>query len=81
MFKYKTDAEDYIVHFRARIIVRGDLQEDDTILLTYAATLAACSFRIAIVIAIYFDLEMKLYKVVNAFINVVRKLKGPLIIC
>jgi len=61
--------------------VRGDLQEDDTILSTYAATLAARSFRIAIAIAAHFDLEMKQYDVVNAFINAVRKSKGPPVIC
>jgi hypothetical protein len=35
---------------------------------TYAATLAACSFRILMAIIAYFDLELKQYDAVNAFI-------------
>jgi hypothetical protein len=39
--------------------MRGDLQEDETILSTYAATLVLCLFRIGMVIAAHFDLEVK----------------------
>jgi hypothetical protein len=52
--------------------MRGDLQEDNTILLTYAATLALHSFRMGMAIAAHFDLEVKQYNVVNAFIYALR---------
>jgi hypothetical protein len=50
-------------------------------LLTYAATLASRSFRIGTAIAAYFDLEIKQFDVVNAFINAVRNSELPLVIC
>ena len=39
--------------------MRGDLQNEQIIVLTYAAILAIRSFRIAIALAIYFNLEIK----------------------
>jgi hypothetical protein len=51
------------------------------VLLIYAATLAARSFRMAIAIAAYFDLEVKQYDVINAFINAQRDLESALVIC
>ena len=47
---------------------------------TYAATLASRSFRIGVAIAAYFDLEIKQFDVVNAFINAVRSSELPLVI-
>ena len=81
VFTYKTDPDGFITRFRSRIVVRGDLQEESSILSTYAATLAARSFRIAIALAAHFDLEMKQYDVVNAFVNTVRSAGGPPVIC
>ena len=54
-------------------MVRGDLQDELTIQSTYAATLGAKSFRIAMAIAAKFDLEIQQYDVVNAFVNAKRK--------
>ena len=67
VFKYKFDTDGYLVKFKARLCVRGDLQstEQDT----YAATLAARTFRALIAVAAAFDLEMWQYDAVNAFIN------------
>ena len=48
--------------------MRRDLQEDETILSTYAVTLALRLFRMGMAIAVYFDLEVKQYDVINAFI-------------
>jgi hypothetical protein len=81
VFTYKIDADGFLTRCRSRIVVRGDLQEESTILSTYAATLAARSFRIACAIAAHFDLEMKQFDVVNAFVNAVRKSEGPPVIC
>jgi hypothetical protein len=51
------------------------------ILLTYVATLALRSFRISIAIIAYFDLKIKQFDVVNAFINAVRSSELLLVIC
>jgi len=67
VFKYKPDDEGYLRKYKARVCVRGDLQataED-----TYAATLAARVFRALMAIAAYFNLEIRQYDAVNAFIN------------
>ena len=67
VFKYKVDAEGFIERFKARICVRGDLQhtyED-----TYAATLAAQTFRTIMSITAAFDLETRQYDAVGAFLN------------
>jgi hypothetical protein len=49
------------------------------VLLTYAATLVARSFRIAMAIAAHFDLEAKQYDIINAFINAQRDPESALI--
>ena len=52
---------------KARLVARGDLQytaED-----TYAATLAAQTFRAVMAIVAAFDLETRQYDAVNAFAN------------
>jgi uncharacterized lipoprotein YmbA len=51
------------------------------VLSIYAATLAACSFRIAMAIVAYFDLEAKQYDVVNAFINAQRDPESAPVTC
>jgi hypothetical protein len=67
VFTYKTDGDGYLSRFKARLVVRGDLQAplDNT----YAATLAIRNFRALIAIANYFDLELKQYDVPTAFLN------------
>jgi Reverse transcriptase (RNA-dependent DNA polymerase) len=67
VFKYKFDSNGFLVKFKARICVRGDLQytEQDT----YAATLAARTFRALISVTAAFDLEIRQYDAVNAFTN------------
>src|SRR6201999_1593234 len=54
VFKYKFDTDGYLVKFKARICVRGDLQmtEDNN----YAATLAVRVFRALMAITAAFDL-------------------------
>jgi Reverse transcriptase (RNA-dependent DNA polymerase) len=67
VFKYKFDIDGYLTKFKARLCVRGDLQttEQDT----YAATLAARTFRALMAISAAFDLEAHQFDAVNAFIN------------
>ena len=81
VFTYKVDSQGLLQRCRSRIVVRGDLQEEDTILSTYAATLAARSFRLAMGIAAKFDLEIDQYDVVNAFINAKREKSSSLVYC
>ena len=71
VFTYKVDVNGFLTRCRSRIIIRGDLQEESTILSTYATTLVARSFQIACIITAHFDLEMKQFDIVNAFVNVV----------
>lgn len=61
--------------------MRGDLQEEATILETYTATLTARSFCVRAVITARFDLEMKQYNMINVFINMKRDPSGLTVVC
>ncbi len=67
VFKYKFDTNDYVKKFKTRLCFREDLQttQQDT----YAATLAAKTFRALMIISAAFDLDIWQYDAVNAFIN------------
>jgi hypothetical protein len=67
VFTYKFDPDGFLIKHKARLCARGDLQE--TTDETYAATLAAQTFRFMMAIAAYFDLEVWQYDAVNAFAN------------
>jgi hypothetical protein len=56
-FIYKTDDNRYIIRFKARLYIRGDLQfpEIEDI---YTAILTARVFRALIIIYAYFNLEI-----------------------
>lgn len=79
VFTYKWDKDGFLERGKARICVRGDLQPVNTLQSTYAATLAARSFRIAIAMAAQFDLEIEQFDVVNAFLNA--SLEGEPVYC
>ena len=68
VFTYKFDTDGYLIKFKARLCVRGDLQplthQDN-----YAATLAARTFRALMAITAAFDLETWQADAVNAFTN------------
>ena len=76
VFKYKFDSDGYLTKFKARLCARGDLQP--TMQDTYAATLAAQTFRAMMAITAAFDLETRQYDAINAFVNA--KLPTPRII-
>jgi hypothetical protein len=46
----KVDFNSYLTKCRLKIIVKGDLQEEESILLTYIAILVICLFKIRIAI-------------------------------
>jgi len=48
---------------------------------TYIATLATCSFKIFIAIIAYFNLEIKQFDIINAFINAKRLVGSSLVAC
>ena len=68
VFTYKFDTNGFLDKYKARLCVRGDLQ-DPTQLDTYATTLAARIFRTLMAIIAAFDLEACQYNAVNAFTN------------
>ncbi|POS85489.1 hypothetical protein EPUL_006268, partial [Erysiphe pulchra] len=66
VFTYKFDDDGYFRKYKARLVVRGDLQiptEKDT----YAATLAVRLCRAVLALASYFSLECNQFFVTNAF--------------
>jgi hypothetical protein len=68
VYDYKFDSDGYLVRLKARLCVRGDKQPLNE-LETYAATLAAETMRFLLALAAYFDLEMRQYDAVTAFLN------------
>jgi len=68
VFKPKFDSEDKLKSFKARIVVRGDLQ-DVTFLDTYAATLAIRYFRFFLALSAYHRYDVRQYDAVGAFLN------------
>lgn len=67
VFTYKVSQDGFLTAFKARLVIRGDLQ--DPLEDTYAATLAIRNFRAMIAIANYFDMELRQYDVPTAFLN------------
>jgi hypothetical protein len=80
VFTYKFDKDGYFLKCKARICVRGDLQHKETIESTYAATLAARSFRTMMAIAAEFDLEVRQLDVAGAFLYASRE-NQPSVLC
>ena len=57
VFTYKFNSENILDKYKARLVVRGDLQRYSQHEDNYAATLAARIFRALMAIAAYFDLD------------------------
>ncbi len=68
VFLYKFDTDSYLIKYKTRLCVRGDLQ-DPMHLNTYATTLVACIFRTLMAIMAAFGLEARQYDAVSAFTN------------
>lgn len=69
VYVYKFDKHGRLQKCKARLVVRGDQQAKDGLQDTYAATLAGRSFRTFMAIAARYDMELKQYDAVNAFMN------------
>jgi hypothetical protein len=68
VFSYKFNQDGYLVKYKARLCIRGDLQKVNS-KDTYTATLAVQVFRALIAIMAANDLEAKQLDTINAFVN------------
>jgi hypothetical protein len=69
VYTYKLDKDHCLIKCKARLVVRGDQQQNITSPDTYAATLASRSFRMLMAIAAENNLELKQHDVANAFVH------------
>jgi hypothetical protein len=69
VYAYKVGKTGHFVKCKARLVVRGDQQRKNLTEDTYAATLAGRSFRTLLSTAARFNLELKQFDAVNAFVN------------
>jgi len=79
VFTYKFREDNTLEKCKARICVRGDLQEVNTLQNTYTATLAARSFRTMMAFAAQRDLEVWQFDVVQAFLYATRDDDSPVV--
>jgi hypothetical protein len=70
VFTYKSDSNDFLSKYKARIVIRDDLQKVDNAQNVYAATLASKIFRMMMTFVADFHLKIKQLNVVNVFLNV-----------
>lgn len=68
VYTYKADQDGKLVKFKARLVIRGDM-EPKTAEDVYAATLAARSFRVLMALTAKYDLDSAQLDAVNAFMN------------
>ena len=67
VFIYKFDSNSYLIKYKARLVARSDLYNTDY--KTYVASLTSSSFRAIIAITVAFDLDIKQFNAINAFVN------------
>ena len=67
VFKYKSDFDGYITKYKSRLVARGDLQSTEKEI--YAAIVVIQTFRAIMAISAAFDLEIRFFDVMNAYIN------------
>lgn len=69
VYVYKFDKHDQLLKCKARLVVHEDQQIKIRLVDIYAVILAVCSFWTFMTIAACFDLELKQYDTVNAFVH------------
>ncbi len=67
---YKSDLNDFLIKYKARIVIRDDLQKVDNAQNVYAATFASKIFRMMMTLVADFHLKIRQLDVVNVFLNV-----------
>ncbi len=70
IFIYKFDFDDFLFKYKARIVIRDNLQKVNNAQNVYAATLALKIFRIMMIFVVDFHFKIKQLNVVNVFLNV-----------
>jgi hypothetical protein len=70
IFIYKSDSDDFLFKYKARIVIRDDLQKIDNVQNVYAATFASKIFRMMMILVVNFHLKIKQLNAVNVFLNV-----------
>ncbi len=68
VFTYKTDSNDYLMKYKARIVIKNDLQMID-LQNVYVVTLISKVFRILMTLVAAFDLKTRQLNAINAFLN------------
>ncbi len=70
IFIYKSDSNDFFFKYKARIVIRNDLQKINNAQNVYAATFASKIFRMMMIFVADFHLKIKQLNAVNVFLNV-----------
>jgi hypothetical protein len=70
IFIYKFDSNDFLFKYKARIVIRDDLQKVNNAQNVYVATLASKIFRMMMTLVVDFHLKIRQLDVVNVFLNV-----------
>jgi hypothetical protein len=67
IFKYKFDENEFLIKYKARLIVRDDMQHTNQDI--YAVTLTTRIFRVLMTLTAAFNLEIRQFDAMNAFVN------------
>jgi hypothetical protein len=70
IFIYKSDFDDFLFKYKARIVICDDLQKINNIQNVYIATFASKIFRMMMTFIVDFHFKIKQLNVVNVFLNV-----------
>jgi hypothetical protein len=70
IFIYKFDFDDFLFKYKARIVIRDDLQKVNNTQNVYAATFASKIFLIMMTFVVDFHFKIRQWNVVNVFLNV-----------
>jgi hypothetical protein len=70
IFTYKSDFDDFLFKYKARIVIRDNLQKVNNAQNVYVATLASKIFRMIMTFVVDFHFKIKQLNVVNVFLNV-----------
>jgi hypothetical protein len=70
VFIYKSDSNDFLFKYKARIVIRDDLQKVNNAQNMYAATFASKIFCMMMTLIVDFHLKIRQLNAVNVFLNV-----------
>jgi hypothetical protein len=70
IFIYRSDFDDFLFKYKARIVIRDDLQKINNVQNVYAATFALKILRMMMTFVVDFHLKIKQLNAVNVFLNV-----------